>query len=72
MVCVWFGPFWIQKAHFTAAYCQQIFVADSFKKPSFWIHVSHKISKLIFFSAYFVCIAKVDRCIRFDLQKVKL
>ena len=41
--------FGLKKHTFIVAYCQQIFVADSFKRPSFWIHASHKNSKLIIF-----------------------
>ena len=37
-----------KKHTFIVVYCQQIFVADSFKRP-FGIYVSHKNSKLIIF-----------------------
>ena len=49
MAYVWFDPFWTpaKKHTFTDVYFQQAFVADSFKRPSFWAHVNQKGSKLI-------------------------
>ena len=70
-VCDWFDPFGPKK-HTFIVYCLQIFVAGSFKRIYFWIHVRHKNSKLIFFLAYFLCIMKVDRWVKFCLQRVKL
>ena len=56
-------------------YSQQVIVADSFKRTSFLVHahVSHKNLKLIFFSAYLICITKgADKWVKFGLQRVKL
>ena len=45
---------------FIDSYCQQVLVADNFKRP-FLAHVSHKISKLIVLLVYFACITKVNK-----------
>ena len=37
------------------------FIVDYFQRPSFWVHASYKNLKFNFFSAYLVCITKVDR-----------
>ena len=72
MVCVWFDPFWTKKYTFTDTYYQQDIVADSFLKTCFLVHVSHKHSKLIFFSAYLVYYTKGDKWLKFGFEMVGL
>ena len=64
-----FGP---KKYTFIAIYCQQVNVADSFKRSYFLAHVSHKNSKIIIFLANLVCITKGDKWVKFGLLSVEL
>ena len=66
MICVWFDLFWTPKNTFINTNCQQFLAADRFKRP-FLAYISHKNSKLIIFSAYLVCIPKVNKWVKFDL-----
>ena len=52
-------------------HCQQVIVAESFKRTSFLAHVSHKNLKH-FFLAYIVSISKADKWVKFGLQMMKL
>ena len=67
---IYFGP---KEDTFIDVYCQQVLVAESFKRPSFLAHIFQKNSKLRMFSAYLVCITKVNnKWEKFGLERVKL